>query len=298
VNIMPATDDDFRRSALRPARRRGFFSRAMGWIFGTTRFLIATTLFFILMALLAYFVVGAYIRGAEVQAPSVIARSLSDAMQTAAGAKLYLLLDRREPHDTVPAGDIISQLPPPGSSVKTGTPLRVVVSTGSPLISVPDLKGESRVMAGVRLRNLGLVVGNVTEILVRGVAGGIVQDSDPPAGSGVNPDAGGGPVNLLVSSGRAETARTMPDLRGMSIVDARVVLAGIGLRQPEERRLPADGVPAGQIHRQEPPPGATVSPATPIVVTYTPPLVDPDSGFLDPTTPTRTLRGQDFSGGR
>jgi eukaryotic-like serine/threonine-protein kinase len=258
-------------------RRRGWLRRFVGWIFGTLRFLIATTIFFLLMSALGYLVVGQYIRGTEVQAPNVVARPLADALEAASRAHLTLIKDHSETHDTVPAGDVISQQPPPDSWIKTGTALRVVLSDGSPLMTVPELKGKSLIEAGVLLRTAGLEVGNQTDIPVAGVSGGILQLTDPPAGSGV---AMGRRVNLLVSSGQAAAARTMPDLRGMSLADARAVLVGIGLRLPEGRPMPAEGVLPGQVHDQEPAPGATVGPSTPLVVIFAPQPSDQTDGRI------------------
>ena len=262
---------------LETAPRRSWPMRILGWLWGMTRFLILTMIFFALLVGASYWVVSRAIRGHELNAPNITGRSIAEAMATLQNDRISLLLDRHEPHDWIPEGDIIRQFPQPGARIKSGTPIRVVVSKGAPRVTVPDLRGQSRIAAGIRLRNLGLDVGAVAEVPRSGQAGGTVMATDPPGGSGV---IDGSRINLLISSGRPTAAaqRTMPDLYGLTPAEAREVLAQSGLIIAEERKSPAEGVLAGRIHTQSPPAGQSVSSGTPISVVFAPEAAD----MLDP----------------
>lgn len=249
------------------------------------------------MALGSYWLVDHWISGVELNAPNLTAHSLPDALQVLQVAGLTLSLDREEPHVVVPEGDVISQFPAPGTRIKEGSTLRVVISSGPPLLMVPDLRGESKVAAESRLRNLGLVIGHVASVPTIDGRGGIVIATDPPGDSGV---VQGASVNLLVSSGPIDVVKTMPNLHGLTINEARTLLARYGLMLAEERRLPASGVLAGQIHDQKPAPGVKVGGSTRISVSYNPeaePMVpfvglseDPATPAVDARETTRTRR--------
>ncbi len=59
--------------------------------------------------------------------------------------------------DTVPAGSVI-RVPAAGTTVDRGTPISVEVSLGPPLVTVPDVLGDSVETAARALEALGLVV--------------------------------------------------------------------------------------------------------------------------------------------
>ena len=251
---------------IRPQREPGFLGILFGWLSGLARFLISTALFFVMIA------------GVELEAPNVTAHSIPDALKILKKDGLTLSLDREEPHVVVPEGDVISQFPAPGIRIKAGSTVRVVISSGPPLLTVPDLRGEPRVAAESRLRNLGLTIGNVATVPTVDGRGGIVITTDPPGNSGV---IQGAKVNLLVSSGRIDTVKTMPNLYGLTIDEARTLLASYGLILAEERKVPAPGVLAGLIHDQAPAPGVKVNDSTRVSVSYNP-EADPTTPQVDP----------------
>lgn len=59
--------------------------------------------------------------------------------------------------DTVPAGSVI-RVPAAGSTVDRGTPVAIEVSLGPPVVTVPDVRGDSVQVAAGILEDLGLVV--------------------------------------------------------------------------------------------------------------------------------------------
>ena len=93
-------------------------------------------------------------------------------------------------YDESPAGTILSQEPPAGSIRKIGEDqtkcaLRVVVSMGQKTVTVPDLIGQNAKVAAAELRQLGLLVEEITDRRFSALdyAVGEVLAPSPPAGS-------------------------------------------------------------------------------------------------------------------
>ena len=94
-------------------------------------------------------------------------------------------------YDDRPAGTILSQEPSAGSIRKIGEDqskcaLRVVVSMGPKTVSVPDLVGQNAKVAAAQLRQLGLLVEEISDhrfLLLSDHAVGEVIALSPPAGS-------------------------------------------------------------------------------------------------------------------
>lgn len=131
--------------------------------------------------------------------------------------------------DAVPRGVILSQEPSAGARRKLSpdgaqTDLSLVVSLGAKTVTLPAVAGLDVREAAQRLRAVGLSVAVGT---VRGDApSGAVLSSDPPAGSEV---AVGSSVTLAVSLGQTLAAVAVPDLVGLSELDALLTLWAHGL---------------------------------------------------------------------
>ena len=252
---------------------------------GLTQFALYSALFFVLMVGAGYWVALQFFGGEEVQAPDLTGLSMVQALEKLQPVHVSLQMERLQPHVQVPQGHIISQYPSPGAVIKAGTPIRVAVSKGSPLVTVPDLRGRNKIEAGIRLRKLGLNVGVTASIPHSGVSGGTVLTTDPPAGTGI---IDGSTVNLLLAAGEGARISQMPNLIGLTRDEAGEVLASYGLSLAESRE-DASGdpnTPAGHIHAQTPAPGEPIAPNTRITITCQPAYSE------QPTTATTTLENQ------
>lgn len=85
--------------------------------------------------------------------------------------------------DTVFAGQIIQQDPPPGTSAIVGSPVALTVSMGVLTIEVPNLIGMTVEAAAAALEASGLPRGSVTESCTNSQPAGIVFAQDPQAGT-------------------------------------------------------------------------------------------------------------------
>ena len=262
----------FRRHRGVRGRHRGLLAggggRLLRAIGDGARFLLYTGFFIALIITLSYLLVVNYVKWEEeILMPDVQGLSVTEALEVMAPHRLSLSLDRTQPHPSLAEDRIIAQVPPPDQLVKTGSPVRVVVSSGMALVPVPDtLVGETRRAAGLRLRSVGLDEGNLARLALPGIEGGIVLATDPPTGAGVHE---GTPVNLLISSGEIAALDRMPNLIGLGVGQARELLAAEGI-QAIERIEPRPGVLPGRIHQQDPNPGAQIAPGDVITITLTP----------------------------
>src|SRR5262249_61080717 len=101
---------------------------------------------------------------------------------------------------TVPTGSVISQNPAAGGSIAPGSAVALVISSGPPPVTVPNVVGLTQGAASTAITNAGLMVGAVTTATSATVPAGSVISQTPAAGAVVASDSS---VALLVSSGPA-----------------------------------------------------------------------------------------------
>lgn len=220
--------------------------------------IVTTIVFFVLLAIASYYTVGYFIRGEEVIAPDLSGRTVTEALETLKERKLLLDLERSEPSDALDAGMILRQRPRAASRVKASTQVRVVVSSGPRLTTLPaELLGLSQAEAGIELRRLGLNVGNVSYLEAEGKTPDTVLAFDPPVGTGLLP---GMSVNLLVSSGHTGAPRPMPNLQGMSSDEAVAEAERYGLDVVVSNTGRDPTAAPGTIESQSIPAGTSVRP--------------------------------------
>lgn len=123
---------------------------------------------------------------------AVVAPGILTAAGFVVGAVAY------EASGVIIVGNIIRQSPAAGTTALLGTAVNVVVSSGLPPLTVPDIYGLSEADAILALTNLGLVVGAVSSAPSQFVPPGTVQLQNPSAGT---PVAVGSIVSFVLSLG-------------------------------------------------------------------------------------------------
>ncbi|MDP9225528.1 MAG: Stk1 family PASTA domain-containing Ser/Thr kinase [Actinomycetota bacterium] len=163
----------------------------------------------------------------------------------------------QQPSDTIPQGVIISQDPPPGSSVVRGSAVDVVVSSGPQTIAVPSVIGKTQDEAITILHAAGLHV-SINQGPSATVPQGQVITQDPAAGSDAQ---SGDVVTILVSQG--PQASPLPDVTGENADQAQQMLEqnyGLNVtQQPYTKGKPCNLAP-GEVCAEDPKPGTMVSP--------------------------------------
>ncbi|MHC4624411.1 MAG: PASTA domain-containing protein, partial [Planctomycetota bacterium] len=132
------------------------------------------------------------------EVPDVVGMPEDDAITAITDAGLIVGSIGYECSDTVPAGDVISQNPPPGTEVDPGSSVNLVVSSGQP--EVPDVVGMTEEEAAAAIDGTDyLSVGEISYECSDVVDAGLVISTDPPAGTPAPCDSA---VNMVVSTGR------------------------------------------------------------------------------------------------
>ncbi|WP_413768284.1 Stk1 family PASTA domain-containing Ser/Thr kinase [Rhodococcus pyridinivorans] len=129
---------------------------------------------------------------------------------------------------TVPEGGVAALDPAPGTVLPVGSEVALVISKGSPPVTLPDLTGRPVDEARRILDEAGLTVGEIREVFDADVDDGRVIGTDPEEGEDVS---AGGTVTLLVSN-----AVKVPSMLGRSVGSARDELTRLGF-EVEVRQL-------------------------------------------------------------
>jgi beta-lactam-binding protein with PASTA domain len=139
--------------------------------------------------------------------PNVVGDSQSAATSAIQAAGLTVGTVGKQSSATVAANDVISETPSANTSVKSGSAVDLIVSTGPAMpVTVPTFVGQTQAAATTAITNAGFVLGNVTRQASTTIAAGAVISQNPAAGASVNSGSG---VVLVVSSG-ATAANTVP----------------------------------------------------------------------------------------
>ncbi|MEE1651312.1 Stk1 family PASTA domain-containing Ser/Thr kinase [Brachybacterium sp. J144] len=218
--------------------------------------------------------------GADRTIPAVAGSDLADAEAVLGAADLTTRTVERF-DDTVPAGQVISADPSPGSTVKKGTAVEVVVSKGVETFPVPALTGLSleEARSTVEAASLELVEDErqYSETVPEGEVISQSQEAEAlPAG---------GEVHVVVSQGRMPI--TIPDQTGRGGDAARSTLQDAGF-DVSVSSAHHSSVPAGAVISQSPASGTgyrgdTIS----IVTSLGPEMVTVPDVFQQPEADAR-----------
>ena len=139
---------------------------------------------------------GSFGKQEEVVVPEVVGKQLALARQILEDGKLRVNV--AETYDaSVPPGQVVSQDPIPGRSVKAERLVTIYVSKGGEDLDMPDLAGLSKSAAIERLHKAGLKLGSVYEKYANEEPGTVLSH-DPSAGTKISR---GQTIDLTISRG-------------------------------------------------------------------------------------------------
>ena len=129
--------------------------------------------------------------------------------------------------DTVEEGCVISTTPAAGESFSSDEVVTLTISLGKEhkFVAIPDLFGLTEVRAREVLRTLGFEVGEVRYVASQSASGTVIAQSSP-AYSLLEL---GTRVDMSVSAGMGFSQKTVPNLYGLTVEEARAKLAEVGL---------------------------------------------------------------------
>lgn len=192
-----------------------------------------------------------------VAVPDVVGDTQTDGAAAIAAAGLAVGDVATQNSDTIPAGNIIAQDPPAGTSVELGTAVDLVVSLGPVTVPVPNVIGLSQANAEAAILAASLAVGVIDTQNSATVPAGNVINQSPGAGSDAEP---GTAVNLVVSLGPLQV--TVPDVVGLTQAAAMSALVDADLGPGTITEVNSLTVPAGNVISQDPSAGSTVDEST------------------------------------
>ncbi len=195
----------------------------------------------------------------EVSVPKVTSKDLIEGLLILQKKKLNSTIDPRYFSDKE-KNIIVEQEPKPGSSVREGKSIKLVVSKGPIISIVEDYTGKTVAFVQNRLQEIfsfqgkTIKIGTVATIASKEPAGTIIGQSPPPNTPITNVDT----IDLVVSKGPEIQAFYLGNYIDQNINDVMQTLALRGVLVniiPEDTNDPAQN---GIIIAQEPPEGTIV----------------------------------------
>ncbi len=216
---------------------------AAAWIAGTAAGMV------IVFVASFYLAMKMEMRTTEATVPDLsgMTRESAAATTTPLGLIVEVVDQRHDP--AVASGLVLQQQPLPGSSVRRGRRVKVVLSLGGKILEVPELIGRPSRTVDIALTRDGFTPGDEAHIPSGQFPTGTVIAQVPPPGSSSVP---GERIHRLVSSGPPEQVWLMPDLTGRPRLEVETWLRASGFRVGTVRRISRSGMPSGTVIAQLP----------------------------------------------
>ncbi len=211
------------------------------------------------------FTAGDGLFGKEVAVPNVVGMDYDKAFEELKKVNLVLKKEASENSDKYEKDKIISQEPVKGMKVKEGKEIKVIISLGSELITVPNVTGIDIKDAYIKAGNADLnIASKIDERYDDQIPEGVVISQDPLKGSRVK---AGTSITVSVSKGKQPDRVAMPELRGLSLEQARNKLEDLKLAQGEIKRQESTEYYIDKVAEQEIAAGVMVEQGTAIKLT-------------------------------
>ncbi|MFO8042150.1 MAG: PASTA domain-containing protein [Alkalispirochaeta sp.] len=205
----------------------------------------------------------------QTQVPDLREEELADAVILLQERGLYPELQLRFHSDPAMRGRVLSQDPEPGSVVRSGRRIAVLVSQGAVVDEVGEYQGLPLQEVQAEIQSLGagsegvLYIDSVSYVFDDASSGTVIAQ-EPAAGTSISGSTG---VDLVVSRGPEVEQVSLPTFVGLSWEDALQILARDDIPfQFELEEQPTTGQ-EGVIVDQRPDPGEQVELGTPAVLT-------------------------------
>lgn len=195
------------------------------------------------------------IRGHQETMPNMVGLSFDYAQRMATGLGLEMKVEDKLFNTQYPAQTILSQLPPPGTRIKIGQHVHVLVSLGPPQVGIPNFLGTSIRAARITAIQRNLTLGDIVGIHWPGAEPDQVVAQDPPPES---TEVRSPAVNILVSVGDPPGAYLCPKLVGQPISEVRRRLEKGGFNVAGVTSINTDAGHGGIILTQSPAAGSKI----------------------------------------
>lgn len=200
--------------------------------------------------------------GTTLMVPTFVGQTLADATTESYRYGLRTQVVAHQISDRYPKDVVMGQEPGPGTRVREGRQVSLVVSTGVQIYSMPDMRYQTLREAGLDLSHLRLQLGKVKMVQNDEVPVNHIIDQDPAPLTSVRE---GSQVTLTVSKGGNAQLR-VPNFENEDIDQARADAARyhVKLGQLVWMPLGPNGPPHGQVVRQIPAAGSKIDSFDPV----------------------------------
>jgi beta-lactam-binding protein with PASTA domain len=161
----------------------------------------------------------------------------------------------------IPKNYVVFQEPPPGTEIKKDRDVKIILSKGPKIVSMPNLLALSVQQANIILEENGMCRGEISRTFHKRMEKSHVIAQVPSQGAMISR---GECVDLLVSMGARPEAFKMPDLVGLTLEDASRSIENANLVIGEIKSSYHKLKPRNTILKQEPPSGNRVIAASPV----------------------------------
>ena len=212
--------------------------------------------FLVVVGVSAYLTVTLIIRSEDtVVVPDLNGKDVVYVLKILTDLGLNTKVKGSEYHDAVPMNHVIYQEPEPGSEIKRGRDIRIVISKGSLTVLTPNLVGLPLQQARIILDENGLCLGQASATYSDSAKKEevIAQAPLPSAMIKRSPC-----VDLLTSMGIRPTAYKMPGLIGRPLEEAILLIESSNLLLGNIKSVSIGSEPINAIVSQEPAAGERV----------------------------------------
>lgn len=205
----------------------------------------------------------------ETLVPDVAEESIVDALVLLQERGLYPQVQLRYFSDPALKDRVVSQNPEPGTLVRVGRRITLVVSQGSIIEEVADFRGRPPAEVQAELQAMGtqggrsLTIGNVSYVFSEAAVGLVIEQSPEPGAEVVGPTE----LDLVVSRGPDVERFSLPSFVGLDWEDAIQVLSRDDVPFVFEMEDQPTVGPEGVVVAQSPEPASQVTAGTPVDLT-------------------------------
>jgi serine/threonine-protein kinase len=195
------------------------------------------------------------IRGHQETMPNMVGLSFDYAQRMATGLGLEMKVEDKLFNTQYPPQAIVSQMPPPGTRIKIGQHVHVLVSLGPPQVVIPNFLGTSIRAARITAIQRTLTLGDIVGVHWPQSEPDLVVAQDPPPESA---EVRSPAVDILVSVGEAPEAYLCSRFVGQPIAEVRRSLEKAGFKVAGVTSITTESGPRGIVLTQSPAAGSKI----------------------------------------
>ena len=187
--------------------------------------------------------------------PNLVGKDVVSALELLTDLHLNTKVSGSEYSQQFPKNHVVFQEPEAGSEIKKDRDVRIIISKGPQNILMPNLVSLTQQQARMIIEENGLASGQLSRTYNGLEEEDRVIDQVPAAGNMITRRTR---IDLLLSLGPHPIAYLMPDLTGLSLDQAALLIEKTNLRVGDIRSDFDDKKDRDSILRQDPPPGYRV----------------------------------------